>query len=105
MVDGLMALTQSVADLIDTRKELVLLNRPSISTVLFRLAPTSWQSDEFHQCLRRHLLQSGQAVIAETRINGDVCLKLTLLNPCTQVADIDDLLDIIIAAAKELSAS
>jgi hypothetical protein len=28
-----------------------------------------------------------------------------LLNPCTQVADIDDLLDIIIAAAKELSAS
>lgn len=105
MVDGLMALTQSVADLIDTRKELVLLNRPSISTVLFRLAPASWQSDEFHQCLRRYLLQSGQAVIAETRINGDVCLKLTLLNPCTQVADIDDLLDIIIAAAKELSAS
>ncbi|BFM15924.1 hypothetical protein R50073_21070 [Maricurvus nonylphenolicus] len=105
MVDGLIDLTQAVADLIVERKEFILLSQPSISTVLFRLAPEAWHSDAFHQQLRRHLLQTGQAVIAETRIDGDVCLKLTLLNPCTQIADIDALLDIIINAAEELSAS
>ena len=38
-------------------------------------------------------------MIGRTRVNGEVALKLTLLNPATTPADVDALLDLVISAA------
>lgn len=103
LIDHLMQLSQDAAQLIEQIPELQLLAQPSISTLLFRLRPESWQSDAFHQRLRRQLLQSGQAVIAETRIDNTLYLKLTLLNPCTTAEDIQKLLNLIVQNAQQIS--
>lgn len=99
-IEKLLTLAQQTANLIEISPDLELLQRPILSTVLFRL---SAQTDEFHQKLRRYLLQNGLAVIAETSIQQKVYLKFTLLNPCTELKDISALLDLISNTALTLS--
>jgi L-2,4-diaminobutyrate decarboxylase len=53
--------------------------------------------------LRRRLLNQGQAVVGRADLSGRTWLKLTLLNPWASHADIDDLLDIVVAAGEEES--
>ena len=43
--------------------------------------------------IHRDLFASGEAVIGRTRVNGEVVLKLTLLNPQTTARQLDALLD------------
>lgn len=103
MYDHLMALTQDVAKLVTATDKLELLAQPQLSTVLFR-----FNHDEnadlsmINQRLRLDLLTAGVAVLGETKINGGTCLKLTILNPCLQLADFEKLFsDITGFAAKQ----
>jgi L-2,4-diaminobutyrate decarboxylase len=48
--------------------------------------------------IHRDLFASGRAVIGRTRVDGQVALKLTLLNPQTTERDLDALLDIVTAS-------
>mgnify|MGYP003656025051 CR=1 FL=1 len=84
MIDQTLSLAQTAARLIDQHESLQLLANPQLSTVLFRyLAPHStWDTDELQQRLRLELLASGAAVIGETQYQGQLALKLTILNPC-----------------------
>jgi len=96
--DYLLDLTQQVANNIQKNKHFELCCTPLLSTVLFRLSPSlqnKLTDDEFnqlHQQLRLQLLTSGDAVIAETKIDGKLVLKFTLLNPCLKIIDFDSLL-------------
>tara|TARA_R110001583_G_scaffold9433_8_gene44790 strand:+ start:6249 stop:7736 length:1488 start_codon:yes stop_codon:yes gene_type:complete len=95
MYDDLLALTQQVADLIKHNHRLELCCDPLLSTVLFRLKDQGALNDaafnQLHQTLRLQLLTSGEAVIAETKVDGKLFLKFTLLNPCLKIEDFDSL--------------
>ncbi|MPZ65018.1 MAG: aspartate aminotransferase family protein [Pseudonocardiaceae bacterium] len=79
---------------------LELFAEPVLSTVVFRYRPASHRSDpdKVNAELRRVLLAEGRAVIGRTEAGGAVRLKLTLLNPHATTADVDGLLDAVVAA-------
>lgn len=97
MIESLLELTLQVADSIKQNSHFELCCEPLLSTVLFRLAPqyqnglTDTQFNQLHQTLRLQLLTSGQAVIAETKVDGKLYLKFTLLNPCLTLNHFDSL--------------
>ncbi len=73
---------------------------PVLSTIVFRYRPASHRSasDKVNSELRRVLLAEGRAVVGRTEAGGAVHLKLTLLNPHATTADVDSLLDAVVAA-------
>jgi L-2,4-diaminobutyrate decarboxylase len=80
---------------------LALARPPVLSTVLFRyLTADPARSDEVNAGLRRRLLRDGSAVIGRTELDGQVHLKLTLLNPDATVADVQALLALVVAAGR-----
>jgi len=109
--DYLLELTQQVADKIQANQHFELCCTPLLSTVLFRLSPnlqgelTDSEFNQLHQTLRLQLLTSGEAVIAETKVDGQLVLKFTLLNPCLSMNDFESLLAKIEDKAKMLIAN
>jgi len=108
MYDHLISLTQDVAGLVTETDKFELLAQPQLSTVLFRYNHLFTNNDlstnnngvtieheeeisMINQRLRLDLLTAGQAVLGETKINGYTCLKLTILNPCLQLIDFEEL--------------
>jgi len=96
--DYLLSLTQQVAATIDKNSHFELCCKPLLSTVLFRLSKqlqgnlTELEFNQLHQRLRLQLLTTGEAVIAETKVDGKLVLKFTLLNPCLKISDFDALI-------------
>jgi len=96
--DYLLSLTQQVAEKISENSHFELCCTPLLSTVLFRLSPdlqgelSDSEFNQLHQTLRLQLLTSGEAVIAETKVDGQLVLKFTLLNPCLTLNDFDALI-------------
>ena len=109
--DYLLELTQQVAMTIKASQHFELCCTPLLSTVLFRLSPnlqgelTDSEFNQLHQTLRLQLLTSGEAVIAETKVDGQLVLKFTLLNPCLSMNDFESLLAKIEDKAKMLIAN
>ena len=67
---------------------------PELSSLVFCLKG----GDEINVRVRRHLLSEG-IVIGQTKMDGTVMLKLTLLNPNLEKSDLDSL----IAHIKEIA--
>lgn len=97
MFDKLIELTAQVADLLKQNAHFELCCDPQLSTLLFRLsdiyqgALSATEFNQLHQKLRLQLLACGDAVIAETKVDGKLYLKFTLLNPCLTLSDFDSL--------------
>jgi L-2,4-diaminobutyrate decarboxylase len=101
MVDHCLALARYAAGAVKARPELELLCDPVLSTVVFRyVGADGTASCEENGRLRRALLSSGRAVVGRTEHGGLVLLKLTLLNPAATEADVDRILDLVIAAGR-----
>ncbi|WNV73587.1 aminotransferase class I/II-fold pyridoxal phosphate-dependent enzyme [Geodermatophilus sp. DSM 44513] len=98
---GLGALVDTCCDLavhaaarVRAEPRLELAAAPTLSTVVFRHRG----GDALNAALRRRLLREGRAVVGRTELDGRVHLKLTLLNPAATPADVDALLDLVLAA-------
>lgn len=107
MVDATIDLTAAVHDLVERDTELHLLARTDLSTVLFRYQPDGVddeQADALVAGVRRRLFDAGRALVARTVLDGRPCLKLTLLNPETSVADVRHVLELVRAAGAALLA-
>ncbi|WP_369434355.1 aspartate aminotransferase family protein [Psychromonas sp. MME1] len=97
MYDKLLELTGQVAEKVKQNENFELCCDPLLSTVLFRLSDRyqgTLNDQEFnvlHQTLRLQLLTTGAAVVAETKVDGKLYLKFTLLNPCLNLSDFDSL--------------
>jgi L-2,4-diaminobutyrate decarboxylase len=96
LVDRCSALARYAAAQIRASDTLELYQPPVLTTVVFRYRA----SDVVNAELRRSLLAAGAAVVGRTAIDGQVWLKLTLLNPDATEADIDGLLTAISAAGR-----
>jgi L-2,4-diaminobutyrate decarboxylase len=94
LVDRCHELASYAASRVAASPELELYQPPVLTTVVFRYRG----SDLVNARLRRALLAAGSAVIGRTELGGQVWLKLTLLNPDATKADIDALLDAVVAA-------
>lgn len=100
-VDACLDLAGHAADAVRRRPDLELLCDPVLSTVVFRyVGPEGTAGDEVNSRLRRALLASGKAVVGRTEHEGRVRLKLTILNPQATPADLDSVLDLVIAAGR-----
>jgi L-2,4-diaminobutyrate decarboxylase len=110
LVDRCHELARYAAARIAAEPRLELTAEPVLTTVLFRYLPHSVPDgpagpaataavNAVNATLRRRLLAEGQAVVGRTDLgDGDVRLKLTLLNPHTTEADVDRLLALVLAA-------
>lgn len=104
--DGLGALVDTCHDLARhaaaaaaSHRRLELVAEPVLTSVVLRYRPRrEADADAVNARIRRRLLRDGRAVVGRTEIDGRVALKLTLLNPRAGAADVDALLDLIVAA-------
>ncbi|WP_128895901.1 pyridoxal phosphate-dependent decarboxylase family protein [Longirhabdus pacifica] len=112
MIEHVMALAQQTADYMEHDDAFKLMQRPTLSTVVFRYTADHKESDPYgseyterqnqlHQHIRWKLIQDGEAIVAKTKVNGQVCLKFTLLNPRTTLEDITSILEDIKDIAKQ----
>lgn len=104
MLDRVIDLAGEVADLVEDDPRLRLAQRPALSTVLFRFEPEGTdplEADRVADEVVTRLLLAGTAMIARTRLDGQVWLKLTLLNPRTSVEDVRAVLDEVCAVADD----
>ncbi len=104
LVDRCHDLAREAAARIAAAPALELTAEPVLTTVLFRYLPVRADPDLVNAALRRLLLARGRAVVGRTSLGegpGSVRLKLTLLNPHTTTADLDHLLELVLAAGAE----
>ncbi|MDV2682916.1 aspartate aminotransferase family protein [Alkalihalophilus lindianensis] len=92
MIDYTIDLAKETASILDDDSQFELVTQPEINAVVFRYNPEEEKSEEglnqINAFIRSHLLEEGQAILARTRVNESVYLKLTLLNPRTTIEDI-----------------
>jgi L-2,4-diaminobutyrate decarboxylase len=89
--------------LVASHPSLELARPASLNTVLFRYTRGDpAELDGLNDAIRSSLLHSGRAVIARTRLDGRVFLKLTLMNPATTTDDLEELLALVAATGREL---
>ncbi|AEN67280.1 Pyridoxal-dependent decarboxylase (plasmid) [Enterobacter soli] len=103
--DSLIKLTQAAHLVLSAHPAIEVLHTPELTTQIFRYIPcnnvSDAQIDDINTAIRKALFRSGNAVIAGTKIDGRQYLKLTLLNPTTTIADIDDVLSLITHYGRE----
>ncbi len=109
MIDTTINLAEATASLIAAEPRLELATYPTINAVVFRYCPATpserqpeaW-ANQINSQIRMTLLQTGEAILAQTRIGNLTYLKFTLLNPCTKLADIATILIAVKRLGKKL---
>ncbi|MFG2725162.1 pyridoxal phosphate-dependent decarboxylase family protein [Streptomyces canus] len=92
LVDQVCERAREFAQLVHDHPGFELHAPPTISTVLFRPASAT---DDAVAAVRRKLLTDGRAVLGRARAANRLWLKVTLLNPTTQPADLAGLLQLV----------
>lgn len=105
MVEHVVDLAVAAAAAVERRPELELLAQPETVMVLLRCRPTEAEpdGDRLNADVQRRLFASGRALVGRTRVDGAVALKLTFVNPRATVADVDAVLDLIVAEARTVA--
>ncbi|TQV84725.1 aspartate aminotransferase family protein [Exilibacterium tricleocarpae] len=99
------ALARQAYCLLDAQSSIDVLHRPELSTLVFRYRPNESHSaseiDAANEFIRKAIFRSGQAVIASTKVGARRYLKFTILNPATTLADIEAVVELIIAYGRQ----
>lgn len=107
MFDAVVDLAAAAHTLVEQDPDLRLVGRSQLSTVLFRYQPAGVpdaRADALVPLVRRALFDSGRTIVAKTVIDGRPCLKLTLLNPDSDVEDVRRVLAAVRDAAAAVDA-
>jgi len=89
---------EKAAEVIALDADLELLSDSDIGVILFRYAPETHKNSnlsELNQYIKKALFNSGEVLVASTRVNGDFYLKFTMLNPLTTLDHIRHILKLI----------
>ncbi|WLR52888.1 aspartate aminotransferase family protein [Bacillus tianshenii] len=95
LITYLCSLTKQTAAVMKDEPFLEVLHEPELTTIVFRYNPQPDKQrvrDDINQKIRTTLWEQGKAVVARTRVNGEVCLKLTLLNPRTSFEELQNII-------------
>jgi L-2,4-diaminobutyrate decarboxylase len=99
MVDVTFDLGRTLHDKLEAAPDFVPLHRPECNIVAFRHVPEAMRDasaeelGRFQLELRREIIESGDFYLVPTQAGGVGALRVTLINPLTTPADLDDLLD------------
>ncbi len=86
------------------------LHRPQCNIVAFRHVPPELRDaapaelGDFQRRLRRRIIESGEFYLVATHLNGTDALRVTLVNPLTTSAHLDQLLETLRRVGRELLA-
>lgn len=97
-MDSAIENAQFTANFLQNRKDFELLNQPEISAVVFRYTPYSDEDSSYcnlNSYIRKAIFNEGKAIITSTKINNEVYLKFTLLNPLTTTKDIEEVIELV----------
>jgi glutamate/tyrosine decarboxylase-like PLP-dependent enzyme len=89
-IETALDVTRQGARLVDDAVYLELIMEPELSVLLFRR--TGWGSAEY-QAWSDRMLDQGRAFVTPTSWNGEVVLRLCIINPLTSVDDIRMIVD------------
>ncbi|MES2796950.1 MAG: aminotransferase class I/II-fold pyridoxal phosphate-dependent enzyme [Bacteroidota bacterium] len=93
-VDFLYDLGRKFAEMVLVNPNFELAINPQSNIVCFRFVKESITNlDELNSLIRSQLVQEGKFYIVQTMINGSLFLRVTLLNPMTQISDLEALLE------------
>jgi glutamate/tyrosine decarboxylase-like PLP-dependent enzyme len=89
-IETALTVTRQGARLIDDAAHLELIMEPELSILLFRR--TGWNASDYQEWSDR-LLDEGTAFVTPTSWNGEVVLRLCIINPLTSTDDIQIIVD------------
>jgi L-2,4-diaminobutyrate decarboxylase len=104
MIDTTIDLATATAELITADPELELPVPPAINALLLRFhtpGMTEAAIDGVNHTIQQRLLMEGHAMLARTKFNERIFLKMTLLNPRTTLAHVEAILARIKAFGRE----
>jgi L-2,4-diaminobutyrate decarboxylase len=106
MIHRTTELANHAADIIRRTPQLELICEPQLSTVVFRYLPSqSAGADEINAAIRQCLFDSGRAIIGHTCVHNRQCLKFTCMNPAVTEAQMEGLIEAIVAEGKKAESS
>jgi L-2,4-diaminobutyrate decarboxylase len=105
MIERTVALANHAAGLIRQTRHLELMCESQLSTVVFRVLPSSadTDADRLNTAVRQHLFDNGQAVIGHCRVRNHQCLKFTCMNPTVTEVEMEALIQKILKVANDLT--
>ncbi len=98
LCDGTIALTAEFHDMLLASEDFSPLHHPQCNILCFRYEPTQWRGLDAAEIssrqreLRRRVLERGRFYITGTVLDGQYCLRVTIMNPLTTRAHLADLL-------------
>jgi L-2,4-diaminobutyrate decarboxylase len=93
LIDTLHDLASEFAQLIQTQPQFELAVEPQSNIVCFRyVADNQIDTNELNSKIRRKLLEKGDFYIVQTTLRGELYLRVSLMNPMTTIADLQQLL-------------
>ncbi|WNB91254.1 aspartate aminotransferase family protein [Bacillus sp. NEB1478] len=103
MIDYTIHLAQQTVTVMKQKSSIEVCNvKPEINAVVFRYVDASEERlNELNTFIYKMLIHTGTALVAKTKVNDQVYLKFTLLNPRTTIVDIEDILHSISQFAAE----
>ncbi len=104
-----MTLARQAGARIQEEEELELLHPPALGVVCFRYRPGGGSRDEgaleeLNARIQDRLLEAGDAMMSSTRLAGRYSLRFCILNHRTRWADLDHILDRVLAEGRALVA-
>lgn len=107
--DQLLDLTAEVHQKLAAHPHIDVLHQPELSTQVFRFVPRQSLPaeviDQINADIRKAIFRAGNAVVAGTKVQQRQYLKFTLLNPTTTLADVEEVIDLVVHYGKELTAN
>ncbi len=89
-MDTTLAAARAVADAVEAHPSFDLLLEPELSIVLFRRR--GWVPDDYHAWSKERA-QQGVALVVPTKWHGEICMRVCIVHPSTDVAAVTALLD------------
>ena len=91
-INILFGLATDFADLIRENKNFELAYEPQCNIVCFRYIKGTDNFSDLNREIRRMLLEDGRFYIVQTVLNGDLYLRVSLMNPLSTINELNDLL-------------
>ncbi|UMP06876.1 aspartate aminotransferase family protein [Amycolatopsis sp. EV170708-02-1] len=106
MIGHVLDLAQRTREMIESTGRLKMLHKPELGCLVFRYEPAADRfSDSVNRQIQQTLMSAGRAMIATTRIQEKLCLKLTLLSPTVREEDLQSLVHEIVDTGRRLEAT